>query len=178
MGKPSIFSREYEKKMKKRRRNILIISLAIVLVISVLIIKVVCNPIDYRNIKGNIQAWIDSDTTNISEQTEKTKEEITNKEETVDEKSIKEDPVLKHKKITIINEAQKKNKDDKISTIIPFMNKGQIIFCEEDTEFTDQIQEFRGQKFSLHDDAADVTSEFANRIGDIKSTGQFKMTWA
>jgi len=94
------------------------------------------------------------------------------------EKSIKNDPVLKHKKITIINEAQKKNKDDKISTIIPFMNKGQIIFCEEDSEFTDQIQEFRGQKFSLHDDAADVTSEFANRIGDIKSTGQFKMTWA
>jgi len=94
------------------------------------------------------------------------------------ERLIKENPILKHRKITIINEAQKKNKDDKISTIIPFMNKGQIIFCEEDSEFTDQIQEFRGQKFSLHDDAADVTSEFANRIGDIKSTGQFKMTWA
>ena len=75
MGKPSIFSREYEKKMKKRRRNIMIISLTIVLVISALIIKVVCNPIDYSNIKENIQAWIDSDTTNISEQTETTKEE-------------------------------------------------------------------------------------------------------
>ncbi|MDR3595117.1 hypothetical protein [Clostridium sp.] len=94
------------------------------------------------------------------------------------EKSIKDDPVLKHKKITIINESQKKNKDDKISTIIPFMNKGQIIFCEEDTEFTDQILEFRGQKYSLHDDAPDITAEFTNRIGDIKSTGQFKMTWA
>lgn len=93
------------------------------------------------------------------------------------ERLIKENPILKHRNITIVNEAQKKNKDDKISTIIPFMNKGQIIFCEEDTEFTDQIQEFRGQKFSLHDDAADVTSEFANRIGDIKSTGQFKMNW-
>ncbi len=93
------------------------------------------------------------------------------------ERLIKENPVLKHRNITIINEAQRKNKDDKISIIIPFMNKGQIIFCEEDTEFTDQIQEFKGQKFSLHDDAADITSEFANRIGDIKSTGQFKMTW-
>ena len=92
MGKPSIFSREYEKKMKRRRRNVLIISLTIVLVVSVLIIKVVCNPIDYTNIKANIQAWIDSDTNNISEQTEKTKEEITNQEETIDEKSIKEEP--------------------------------------------------------------------------------------
>ena len=70
MGKPSIFSKEYEKRMKRRRRNVIIISLVIVLVISVLIIKVVCNPIDYTNIKKNIQAWIDSDTTNVSEQTE------------------------------------------------------------------------------------------------------------
>ncbi|MBZ9615308.1 hypothetical protein [Clostridium estertheticum] len=93
------------------------------------------------------------------------------------EKSIKEEPVLKHRNITIINEAQKKNKDDKISTIIPSMNKGQIIFCDEDTEFTNQILDFSGQKFSLHDDAPDITAEFANRIGGIKSSGQFKMTW-
>jgi len=91
LGKPSIFSREYEKKMKKRRRNVMIISLAIVLAISALVIKVVCNPIDYMNIKQNIQAWIDSDTANISEQTEKTKEEETNQEETIDEKSVKEE---------------------------------------------------------------------------------------
>ena len=90
MGKPSIFSREYEKKMKRRRRNVLIISLAIVLVISVLTIKVACTPVDYKSIKANIQAWIDSDTTNL-EQTEKTKEEIV-KEETIDEKPIKEEP--------------------------------------------------------------------------------------
>ena len=90
MGKPSIFSREYEKKMKRRRRNVIIISSAIVLVISVLIIKVVCTPVDYKSIKANIQAWIDSDTTNL-EQTEKTKEEIV-KEETIDEKPIKEEP--------------------------------------------------------------------------------------
>ena len=91
MGKPSIFSKEYEKKMKRRRRNIIIISLTIVLVISALIIKVVCNPIDYTNIKKNIQAWIDSDTTNNSEQTEVKKEE-TNEEETIDKKPVKEEP--------------------------------------------------------------------------------------
>jgi hypothetical protein len=93
------------------------------------------------------------------------------------EKLIKEDSALKHKTITIINEQQKKNKDDKISTIIPFMNKGQIIFAEEDIEFINQILEFAGQKYSLHDDSCDITAEFANRISDIKSTGQFKMTW-
>ena len=63
MGKPSIFSREYEKKMRKRRRNTIIISLAILVVIAGIIIKVIYNPIDYTNIKKNIQAWIDSDST-------------------------------------------------------------------------------------------------------------------
>lgn len=86
MGKPSIFSREYEKKIKKRRRNIIIISLTIVLVISAIVIRVVCNPINYSNIKKNIQAWIDSDTTNISEQTEITKEE-----QPVEKEPIKEE---------------------------------------------------------------------------------------
>ena len=87
MGKPSIFSKEYEKRMKRRRRNVMIISLTIVLVISILITKVVCNPIDYTNIKKNIQAWIDSDTTNISEQTEKT----TNQEQPIDKEPAKEE---------------------------------------------------------------------------------------
>ena len=87
MGKPSIFSKEYEKRMKRRRRNVMIISLTIVLVISILITKVVCNPIDYTNIKKNIQAWIDSDTNNISEQTEKT----INQEETIDKEPVKEE---------------------------------------------------------------------------------------
>jgi len=87
LGKPSIFSKEYEKRMKRRRRNVMIISLTIVLVISILITKVVCNPIDYTNIKKNIQAWIDSDTNNISEQTEKT----INQEETIDKEPVKEE---------------------------------------------------------------------------------------
>ncbi len=84
------------------------------------------------------------------------------------ENLIKVDPVLKNRNIKIINESQRKNKDDKISTIIPFMNKGQIIFAEEDEEFTKQIEDFRGQKFSVHDDAPDVTSEFVNRIENIE----------
>lgn len=66
--------------MKRRKRNAIVIFFTIVLVISALTIKEVCNPIDYSNIKKNIQAWIDSDTSNISEKTEITKEETINKE--------------------------------------------------------------------------------------------------
>jgi hypothetical protein len=84
------------------------------------------------------------------------------------ENLIKNDPALKNRNIKIINESQRKNKDDKISTIIPFMNKGQIIFAEEDEEFIKQILEFAGQKFSAHDDAPDITAEFANRIENIE----------
>ena len=102
MGKPSIFSKEYEKKMKRRKRNAIVIFFTIVLVISALTIKAVCNPIDYSNIKKNIQAWIDSDTTNISKQTEKTKEEITNKEKIIAEKSVKE-PLEESIDITLVS---------------------------------------------------------------------------
>ncbi|AZV58840.1 hypothetical protein [Clostridium sp. AWRP] len=84
------------------------------------------------------------------------------------ENKINADHVLSVRGITIINEMQRKNKDDKISTIIPYMNKGQIIFAEEDQEFIKQILEFAGQKFSLHDDAPDITAEFANRIENIE----------
>ena len=86
MGKPSIFSREYEKRMKRRRRNTIIFSIAIILVMTSLVIKVVCNPIDYTNIKKNIQAWIDSDPTKISEETE-----ILDEEKVIDEKPIEEE---------------------------------------------------------------------------------------
>lgn len=84
------------------------------------------------------------------------------------ELKINKDDVLRYRNIEIINEMQRKNKDDKISTIIPAMNKGQIIFADEDTEFVDQIKDFAGQKFSLHDDAPDITAEFANRIENIE----------
>jgi len=91
------------------------------------------------------------------------------------ENKINADDVLRVRNIEIINEMQRKNKDDKISTIIPYMNKGQIIFAEEDQEFIDQILDFRGQKFSIHDDAPDITAEFANRIGSIEVIRKVKL---
>ena len=84
------------------------------------------------------------------------------------EKRINEDPELKYRNITIINEHQKKNKDDKIATIVSDVNGGRIIFAEEDEEFVEQILEFMGQDYTAHDDAPDITAEFANRIDLIK----------
>ncbi|MBW6408984.1 hypothetical protein [Clostridium weizhouense] len=85
------------------------------------------------------------------------------------EKKIKEHPILKYRNIIIINESQRKNKDDKISTIVPFVNRGEFIFCSEDEEFNNQFMEFAGQKYTLHDDAADVTSEFWLKVDEIKA---------
>lgn len=84
------------------------------------------------------------------------------------EKAISEHPVLKYRNITIINEMQRRNKDDKISTIVPYVNNGTFVFAEEDKEFIEQLMEFAGQKFTMHDDAADVSAEFWLKIDEIK----------
>lgn len=84
------------------------------------------------------------------------------------EKAIHDHPLLKYRNITIINEMQRKNKDDKISTIVPYVNNGTFIFAEEDFEFLNQLMEFAGQKFTVHDDAADVSAEFWLKVDEIK----------
>ena len=78
------------------------------------------------------------------------------------------DEVLKLRDLKFINEMQKKNKDEKINTIVSDVNNGRIIFNSEDVPFQDQIMDFAGQNFSEHDDAPDITAEFSNRINDIE----------
>lgn len=93
------------------------------------------------------------------------------------EKKIREHPLLKFRNIKIINETQRKNKDDKISTIIPYINRGEFIFCSEDEEFIKQIMDFAGQKYSVHDDAPDSVAEFFIRIDNIKTTHGFSIIY-
>lgn len=90
------------------------------------------------------------------------------------EKAIKEHEVLKYRNLIIINESQRKNKDDKISTIVPFVNRGEFVFCSEDEEFINQFMEFAGQKFTVHDDAADTASELWLRLDNIKQAATLK----
>lgn len=91
------------------------------------------------------------------------------------EKAISDHPILKYRNIKIINEMQRRNKDDKISTIVPYVNNGTFIFAEEDTEFREQLMEFAGQKFTVHDDAADVSAEFWLKIDEIKVVRKVKL---
>lgn len=85
------------------------------------------------------------------------------------QKRVSEDNKLKHRNITWINEHQNKNKDDKINTVVSKVNLGQIIFNEEDTEAIQQLRDFAGCLYSLHDDFPDILAEFANRIDNIKT---------
>ncbi|MBZ9608646.1 hypothetical protein G9F73_012585 [Clostridium estertheticum] len=81
---------------------------------------------------------------------------------------IAKDDELKNRNITFINKMQKTNKDEKIATIIDPVNTGQIIFNEEDKKFTEQILDFSGQKFTVHDDAIDCVAQFTIDVQTIE----------
>lgn len=83
---------------------------------------------------------------------------------------IAESPKLRNKRYEWINEMQRKNKDEKISTIVDPVNNGQVIFVDNNKEFRDQILEFQGQKYTVHDDAIDITAECVNRLDTIKKS--------
>lgn len=63
MGKPSIFSKDYEKKMRKRRKRIIITSIFVVLIllIGAVSLKLTISKVDMQEVRNSLQAWIDSD---------------------------------------------------------------------------------------------------------------------
>ncbi|PLS04030.1 hypothetical protein CVD27_12785 [Neobacillus cucumis] len=83
------------------------------------------------------------------------------------EKSIQKDINLKSRRISIVNERQTKNKEAKIRAISGKIDSGFIIFAEEDKDFIDQILAYEGEKFTLHDDAPDITAEFDRLIDEL-----------
>lgn len=80
---------------------------------------------------------------------------------------INKNSKLRHKKYEFINEMQRKNKDEKISSIIDEVNNGQIIFVDDNKEAIQQILDFQGQQYSLHDDMPDVISELSIRLSSL-----------
>lgn len=93
---------------------------------------------------------------------------------------IRKDTALRNRKIEFINEMQKKNKDEKISTTIDPINDGQIQFncCIEDISLIKSMyNEFCGCKYSRHDDICDVVSELYTRIKDIKNRASFSIIY-
>jgi hypothetical protein len=87
--KPSIFSRDYERLMRKRRKRIAIISILGVLVIGILFLKMAMNSINMETLRSKVQSWIDEDNEEIQDNTNKTNEE-NKQEETVQEETPKE----------------------------------------------------------------------------------------
>lgn len=82
---------------------------------------------------------------------------------------------FKNRRIEFINEMQRSNKDEKISTIIDAVNNGQVIFVDDNKDFTDIIIDFQGQKYSTHDDSVDITAECVNRLDAIKVIGKITL---
>ena len=80
------------------------------------------------------------------------------------------DQELCQRPLQILNKARPSNqsKDSRIDTIIPDINMGRIIFCEEDAEEIEQIAEFAGCKFTAHDDMIDALTDAMENIGTIK----------
>ncbi|MBM7836431.1 hypothetical protein [Clostridium sardiniense] len=84
------------------------------------------------------------------------------------EEGIKKDPKLKRRKIQVITIYNTKNKDARIMTITDKINSGIVIFNAENKDYNKQVKEFKGQKFSIHDDAIDSLEMGINNIDTIK----------
>ena len=79
MAKPSIFSRDYEKKMRRRKRRITIGIILMLLVVVIAFVKFQLPNIDFTQVKAKIQAWVD------------TGKSVEQEEDAVDEESIDEE---------------------------------------------------------------------------------------
>lgn len=75
MGKPSIFSRDYERKMKKRRKRIASISILISLIVGIILLKLISNNVNGEVIRNRIQAWVDSDRPEVNKNQENLNED-------------------------------------------------------------------------------------------------------
>ena len=85
---------------------------------------------------------------------------------------VSREPELKNRGFVYLNAMQRKNKDEKISTIAQQVNSGQIIFNVEDEQPIGQLLDFCGQLFSAHDDFPDVVSQMTIDIKEINVIGR------
>lgn len=63
MRKPSIFSRDYERKVRKRKRIIVTISILLFLLIGAIALKLTREAFDFTYVRAKIQKWIDEEPT-------------------------------------------------------------------------------------------------------------------
>ena len=120
MRKPSIFSRDYERKVRKRKRIIFTISILVFLLISIIGLKLTREAFDFTYVRGKIQRWIDEDNVNGD-----IAEETTEGEEVENTPVVPEEPVAPSVKIIDL-----KVNDEKILKIEYEEVDGKIKFKE------------------------------------------------
>ena len=84
-------------------------------------------------------------------------------------KALEDDNDLKRKRIQSISVFNNKKKDDRIATIADKINSGTIIFNECNKEYNQQVFDFCGQNYSMHDDAIDSLEMAVNHIDEINN---------
>ena len=82
---------------------------------------------------------------------------------------ISKEPKLRNRKIEFANEMQRTNKEEKISTIIDDVNNGRIIFVDNNPKAIEQLMDYQGEKYSLHDDFVDCVAECSNRLEKVNT---------
>ena len=82
---------------------------------------------------------------------------------------IAKEPKLRNRKIEFANEMQRTNKEEKISTIIDDVNNGRIIFVDNNPKAIEQLLDYQGEKYSLHDDFVDCVAECSNRFEKVNT---------
>lgn len=90
---------------------------------------------------------------------------------------IVNDEQLNNRQLEFINEMQRKNKDEKISTIVDAVNNSRIRFDKEKVmkEAIEQMMDFQGQLYTLHDDFIDCVAEASNRLDTIEIVGKLEI---
>lgn len=88
---------------------------------------------------------------------------------------IRKDADLQGRDFTIINKHRTQNKDNRISAIVGDVNMGRIIFNNEDEQAIEQLQDFCGSKYSLHDDYPDCLADAVENISNIELVSKMKV---
>lgn len=87
---------------------------------------------------------------------------------------ISRDNELKYRRFTFINEMQKKNKIDKIDSIVGDVLFGRVILNKENTDAIQQLSDYEGET-SLHDDFPDCLAECVTRLDMIEVIQKVKI---
>lgn len=93
------------------------------------------------------------------------------------EEGIAADATLKRRNIKVITIYNTKNKDARIMTITDKINSGMVFFNAKNEEYNKQVKDFKGQKFSLHDDAIDSLEMAINNVDAIKIAKRASITF-